>query len=97
MIIYIDIDETICEYNGERNYPDAIPINKNIEKVNKLYEQGNTIVYWTARGAVTKVDWTDLTKSQLKTWGAKFHQLRLDKPHYDMLICDKVTNTEDYF
>ena len=29
MKIYVDIDETICFYNGERNYPDAIPDFKN--------------------------------------------------------------------
>ena len=97
MIIYVDIDETICEYSGERNYPDAIPVNENIKKINKLYDDGHTVIYWTARGAITKIDWTELTKKQLALWGAKFHELKLNKPHYDLLICDKVTNTKDYF
>ena len=47
MIIYVDIDETICDYEGERNYPDAVPMVGNINKINRLYEDGNTIVYWT--------------------------------------------------
>ena len=34
MIIYVDIDETICFYEDEREYPKAVPIQKNIEKVN---------------------------------------------------------------
>ena len=52
MKIYVDIDETICFYNGERNYPDAVPNMDNIAKINKLYDEGHEITYWTARGTV---------------------------------------------
>ena len=98
MIVYVDIDETICFYSGKREYPLAKPIPNRIKKINELYEQGNTIVYWTARGCTTKIDWTDLTTRQLKEWGAKYHELKMNhKPHYDLLICDKATNTERYF
>ncbi len=31
-IIYVDIDETICYYQGERNYNLAIPYKDRIEK-----------------------------------------------------------------
>ena len=48
MVIYIDIDETICGYKGKRDYPKAIPNIRNIVKANKLYDEGHTIVYWTA-------------------------------------------------
>ena len=50
MIIYVDIDETICVSPEDRDYSKAIPIQKNIEKINNLYYNGHTIVYWTARG-----------------------------------------------
>ncbi|MAF24443.1 hypothetical protein CL634_02555 [bacterium] len=95
MIIYIDIDETICYYKGERSYEKAIPIHKNIRIANDLYDQGNTIVYWTARGAVTGIDHTDLTKQQFKDWGVKYHELRLDKPYYDLFIDDRTLNSFD--
>ena len=40
MIIYVDIDETICEYetsnDEERDYSKAIPIKSNISVINKL-------------------------------------------------------------
>ena len=36
MIIYVDIDETICETPEERNYVMAVPILENIEKINAL-------------------------------------------------------------
>jgi len=98
MIIYVDIDETICHYdNVERSYENASPIHNHIAKINDLYDQGNTIVYWTARGSTTGIDYTELTRTQLATWGAKHHDVKLKKPHYDLFICDKAINTEEYF
>ena len=64
MIIYIDIDETICESPADRDYTQAVPISANKAKANKLYEEGNTIIYWTARGTTTGIDWHDVTKKQ---------------------------------
>lgn len=97
MIIYVDIDETICEYGENREYAEAKPITERIKKINKLKEDGNTIVYWTARGSTTGIDWTELTEKQLKTWGVKYDELKMRKPHYDLFICDKVINSERYF
>ena len=97
MRIFVDIDETICRYENKREYPLATPIKKNIEKINKLFDEGHTIVYWTARGSRTGIDWTELTRKQLNDWGAKHTECKLGKPDYDLFICDKVTNTEDFF
>lgn len=97
MVIYVDIDETICEYNEGREYPKATPIKNNIKKINSLYDEGNTIVYWTARGSTTGIDWTDLTVKQLKLWEVKYTDLKLGKPHYDLFICDKAINTLTFF
>ena len=68
---------------------------ENIAKINKLYEEGNTIVYWTARGSRKQVDWYDFTKAQLDGWGAKYNELRVDKPYYDMFIDDKTIRIEE--
>ena len=96
MIIYVDIDETICFYEGEREYPEAIPNYNNIEKINKLYDDGHEIIYWTARGGITKRDWSELTQEQLKSWGCKYNELKMNnKPHYDLLICDKTKRIEE--
>ena len=43
MIIYVDIDETICTYLGDRHYPDAVPIEENINKINDLYDETHEI------------------------------------------------------
>tara|TARA_R110000824_G_scaffold348039_1_gene534804 strand:+ start:16537 stop:16851 length:315 start_codon:yes stop_codon:yes gene_type:complete len=102
MLYYVDIDETICDYeigdkHAARDYNQARPIKKNIEKINNLYDEGHTIVYWTARGSTTGINWYDLTGHQLKEWGAKHHEYKLGKPPYDVFICDKAINTKDYF
>jgi hypothetical protein len=93
MIIYIDIDETICNSPDKPDYTTSTPIIANIKKANKLYEEGNTIIYWTARGTQTGIDWTDVTKKQFNDWGVKYHDLKFGKPYYDLFIDDKNINT----
>jgi len=97
MNIYVDIDETICNYpDGVREYPLAKAIDENIAKVNKLYDEGHTITYWTARGTVTGIDWHITTENQLNKWGCKYHHLSVgEKPPYDLLICDKTKRIEE--
>ena len=97
MIIYVDIDETICESPADRDYSKAVPIQSNINKINQLFDEGNTIVYWTARGSVSGIDWTDTTERQLSEWGVKHHKVLLGKPNYDLFICDKAINSEVFF
>ena len=97
MIIFVDIDETICYYEGERDYKLAKPYYERIEKINKLYKEGNTIVYWTARGSVTQINWFQITYNQLVEWKCKFHELRMGKPAYDLFIDDKNINSEIFF
>ena len=95
MTIIIDIDETIC-HSPNKDYENAIPIRENIDKANKLYDQGHTIIYWTARGSGSGLDWTELTRRQIKEWGAKCHEVKLGKPSYDLFIDDKALNTLDW-
>jgi len=98
MVYYIDIDGTICHYKDEGlDYSKAIPDIDRIEKVNNLYEEGNVVIYWTARGSNTGIDWTELTTRQLNDWGAKYTKVRFGKPHYDLFICDKAINSEKFF
>jgi len=100
MIIYVDIDETICEHpktSGKRDYAAATPLVKNIEKINKFYDAGHTIVYWTARGGTTGEDHSLLTSTQLDDWGVKYAELKMGKPSYDIFICDKAINSREFF
>jgi hypothetical protein len=95
MIVYVDIDDTICETRGT-DYASAVPIARAIDKVNSMYDEGHTIVYWTARGSLTGIDWRELTESQLKKWGARYTELKLGKPAYDIFIDDKNINSRDW-
>ena len=100
MIIYIDIDETIC-HSDPTDYSTATPIQENIDKANALYDAGHHIVYWTARGSNLPKDeaylkWGVLTMKQLEEWGVKYHQFKINKPYYDLFIDDKALNTEDW-
>lgn len=105
MIYYVDVDGTICENrdtmrktNPEFDYPDAKPFTHRIEHINKLFDQGHEIVYWTARGTRTGKDWYTVTKNQLDSWGCKYHKLMVgNKPHFDLYVCDKSINADSFF
>ena len=94
MIIYVDIDGTICETEGS-DYRNAKPRYNQIHKINKLYDKGNTIIYWTARGTVTKINWLNLIQKQLNKWGCRYHDVRVGKPQYDLWIDDKSKRIEE--
>ena len=96
MIYYVDIDHTIFNTQG-MDYENSEPIIDRIEKINKLYDEGHTIVYWTARGSGSGKDWSEVTKEQFKRYGVKHHTLKFGKPVYDLFIDDKNINSEAYF
>ena len=100
-VVLVDIDETICFYSGDRRYDLAEPSKENIGKINKMYDEGWKIIYWTARGSVSKKDYYQYTWDQLESWGCKFHDLSTGtggahpKPNYDLVIDDKAKRIEE--
>lgn len=93
-VIYIDVDNTICRTEG-CNYEAATPMPERIAVVNRLYDEGHRIIIWTARGAlygVTLSLWS-LTKRQLKEWGVRYHELKMDKPFFDLLVDDRALSS----
>ena len=101
----VDIDGTICTSVSNGDYKEASPIPSHIEKINKLYDEGHTIVYLTARGMgrygdnpdLAKKMFYELTANQLDEWGCKYHKLMLGKPSGDYYIDDKGINSDDFF
>ena len=98
----VDIDGTICTPTVGRDYHKAEPWEDRIKVLNKLYDEGNYIIYFTARAmgrfadqphAVASVKAKEvlfeLTEKQLKDWGCKYHELIMGKPHADYFIDDK--------
>ena len=104
MTYVFDIDGTVCSLtNGD--YENASPIKERIEVINRLYEEGNKIIFHTARGMGRSNNnrfragsefWT-FTYKQLEEWGVKFHELFLGKPAGDIYIDDKGFKDDDFF
>tara|TARA_Y100000389_G_C17469634_1_gene529127 strand:+ start:5583 stop:5879 length:297 start_codon:yes stop_codon:yes gene_type:complete len=95
-IYCFDIDGTLCS-KGHEDYNFSQPYRDRISKVNQLYDDGNTILLFTARGSYTGIDWKDLTEKQLKDWGLKYHKLILGKPHADIFIDDRAQDPFGWF
>ncbi len=82
MKIAVDIDNTICErvHWTQLKFAKAIP--SAIEKINKLYDEGNTIIYYTGR---YQEDF-EMTKQWLLENGAKYNSLVMGKLIADLYI-----------
>ena len=94
-IIYVDIDNTIC-YTENSDYENSTPRYDQISKINKLYTDGNEIVYWTARGGHSGIDWSRFTRRQIDNWGCQYTRIeKQKKPSYDLFICDKTKRIEE--
>ena len=104
MTYVFDIDGTICT-NTNGDYEKAQPLKDRITKVNRLYDEGNTIHFLTARGMGRSDNsqifanrlFYKLTQNQLESWGVKYHKLFLGKPSGDIYIDDKGMKDEDFF
>ena len=100
----IDIDGTICTQKNS-DYETSSPLTDRINKINKLYDEGHIIIYFTARGMGRYFDddtladarFREITELQLKLWGCKYHKLVLGKPSGDYYIDDKGINSDEFF
>ena len=97
MIYCFDLDGTICSSVEKSQYEKAVADTAVVNEINRLYDSGNTIKIMTARGCVSGIDHTVLTKKQLNTWGVKYHELLMNiKPHADWFIDDKGIHVSDW-
>ena len=95
MVIYVDIDNTIC-YTENSDYKNSKPRQEQIDKINKLHDEGHEIIYWTARGGHSGKDWSVLTERQLNKWGCEYTRIETHKkPSSDLLIDDKTKRIEE--
>ena len=100
----VDIDNTIC-ITKDGDYFNSYPLKDRIDKINKLFNDGHRIIYFTARGMGRTNNDVDksielfysLTKNQLKNWGAKYHKLLFGKPSSDIILDDKSIDIERFF
>ena len=105
MIYVFDIDGTICTKVNDGDYSKSKPLIERVEVINTLYDEGNTIIFQTARGmgrSSNSVAWAhkafyELTREQLESWGVKFHSLFLGKPAGDIYVDDKGMKDSTFF
>lgn len=89
-----DIDGVLATTVEDLDYMSAMPIRKNIDLVNRLYEKGHTITLYTARGSETKMYWESRTQAQMRNFGVLFHRLVMGKPAADYYVDDKFATIE---
>jgi uncharacterized HAD superfamily protein len=78
-VFLIDIDGTIC--NDIKNedshlYPHASVYPNSLNVINKWYDEGNVITFFTARESKDR----NVTEQWLNDHGFKYHALVMDKP-----------------
>ena len=85
MVIMIDMDGTICTELSPFERPLAEPLPDAVKAVNKMVDDGNIVVIWTARGW----DQYRVTKKWLDDHGFKYAQLLMGKPIVNLFIDDR--------
>jgi len=96
-IFVIDLDGTLCT-NTDGKYEQAKPYLDRINKINRIHKKGHIVIIDTARGSLTKKDWKELTKKQLKEWGVKYNKLKVGtKTFGHIYIDDSAINSKDFF
>ena len=81
-LFLIDIDGTICDdiKNEDSDlYPTANVFPKALEIINKWYDEGSVITFFTARESKDRL----VTEEWLEKHGFKYHGLVMDKPRID--------------
>ena len=99
----IDIDGVIC--NEDVPVIDRTPYVSRVKLINDLYDNGDTIVYFTARGMRSQNDhqiasdlkYRKLTEQQLNEWGCKYHKIVFGKPNADVYIDNKNMMMDEFF
>ena len=96
--IYVfDLDGTLCDTVGQ-DYLRAIPWVDRIAVVNKLFDEGHTIIIDSARGTLTGTPWYDRTEGQLASWGVRYHRLRTGLKIYgDIYVDDRAVGACEFF
>jgi len=89
MRIAVDLDGVLR--TETRRYDKILgkPVQEEIDAVNRLYDENNTIFIFTA------CSWEEyhVTKAWLKMYKVKYHELIMGKPNYDIIIDDRSRKT----
>ena len=90
----IDVDGVIATIVPGNQYDQAAARTETIAAINALYDRGHRIILYTARGSATGIDWIEVTKKQMSSWGVKYHELLFGKPAADFYIDDRLISLD---
>ncbi len=96
MIYYFGIDNVICKTN-ETDYENAEPNYERIAFINNLFDNENIIYYNSQREHKTNKCCSILLYKQLKDWGSKYTQIKLNTLSYDTFIDTHTNNPSVFF
>lgn len=100
--IVCDIDDTIS-FTTNRDWENATPNLQLIQKLNRLYDEGWEINFFTARGSLSCNSREEAEQTYgpgiieyFKKHGIKYHKLSFQKPLAQYYIDDKAITPEDF-
>jgi hypothetical protein len=88
----IDLDGTICHELSPFERPLAEPLEGAVDGVNRIKDQGHTVVIWTGRGW----DQYRVTTKWLDDHGFRYDQLLMGKPIFNLFIDDRSCRFEGW-
>lgn len=92
MRFLIDVDGTVLTQQRPGEYEKCEPLPGAVEFVNRLFEQGHQVVFFTSRN----FRYMQQTHEQLRRFGFKYHHLDMGKPHGDIIIDDRAVRFESW-
>lgn len=100
--IVIDIDDTIS-FTYNRDFANSVPNQPVINRINELYDDGWTIILFTARGGKScktleqkEQKYRLITEEWLKAHNVKYHTLMFGKPNADYYVDDKNISLDEF-
>jgi len=92
-VYFFDIDGTITVETEGWDYLKRTPRLEVIDKINTLYDSGVVhVVFWTSRLSIDR----KATEFWMDVHAVKYHELKFGKPFFDLYICDKAINIEQW-
>jgi len=68
-----------------------------IEKINKMYDNGDEIVYWIPKELNGEIDWEDFMFKKLMEWGCSFNDITCESKEslLDLNVGGEITIIEE--
>jgi CMP-N,N'-diacetyllegionaminic acid synthase len=89
-----DLDGVVFSRVVDGDYSSALPITPMVNTLLRLLDDGLTIVFHSARGSSTGIDWYPITRSHLDELGFSICPLFLGKPNGDFYLDDRSITLE---